>query len=164
MDVQRSVPQWARVEGTIMSTARVMRRAYDRVFAEFGLNLAEATVLAHLIDGELTQSELARRVGTSRARIGGLIDALEPKGAVRRVAHATDRRMWLVTLTQGGHALWESAGAADRDLRKRLRAGTTAQQRDQLDKALNLIQKNARDLLIDEATEAPPRPNREGAG
>jgi len=157
MDGQRSVPQWARVEGTIMSTARVMRRAYDRVFAEFGLNLAEATVLAHLVDGELTQSELARRIGTSRARIGALIDALEVKGAVRRVAHATDRRVWLVTLTQEGHALWERAGAADRELRKRMRITTTAQQRDQLDLVLTQIQKNALDFL-DEATEPPPTP------
>lgn len=152
MDMQRSVPQWARVEGTIMSTARAMRRAYDRVFAEFGLNLAEATVLAHLVDCELTQSELARRVGTSRARIGGLIDALEFKGAVRRVAHATDRRVWLVTLTQEGHSLWERAGAADRELRKRMRITTTAQQRDQLDQVLTQIQKNALDFL-DEAAE-----------
>ncbi|ORA08795.1 MarR family winged helix-turn-helix transcriptional regulator [Mycobacterium arosiense] len=163
MDVDRSLPQWARVEGTIMTTARVMRRAYDRVFAEFGLNLAEATVLAHLVDGNLTQSELARRVGTSRARIGGLIDALEPKRAVRRVAHATDRRVWLVTLTSEGHSLWERAGAADRELRKRMRITTTAQQREQLDRVLTRIQKNALDFL-DDASEPQPasRPNRTG--
>lgn len=143
MNDQRSVPEWARIEGTIMSTARVMRRAYDQVFSEFSLNLAEATVLAHLIGGELTQSEIARRVGTSRARIGGLIDSLEPKGAVRRVADAKDRRVWLVTLTKQGRALWERTGAADRELRKHLRMGTTKQQRDQLDDVLTQIQMNA---------------------
>ncbi|BBZ15419.1 MarR family winged helix-turn-helix transcriptional regulator [Mycobacterium branderi] len=149
MNDQRSMPQWARVEGAIMSTARVMRRAYDRVFSDFGLNLAEATLLAHLVNGELTQSELARRVGTSRARIGGLVDSLEPKGAVRRVADATDRRVWLVTLTDEGRALWESTVAADRELRKHIRRGTTSQQREQLDEVLTLIHKNVLTFLGD---------------
>jgi MarR family transcriptional regulator for hemolysin len=130
-----------------MSTARVMRRAYDRAFSDIGINLAEATILAHLVDGQLTQSELARRVGTSRARIGGSIDSLVPKGAVRRVADVTDRRVWLVTLTDEGHAIWERSVAADRELRKRIRVGTTNKQREELDKLLTLIQKNVLDLL-----------------
>ncbi|WP_202931478.1 MarR family winged helix-turn-helix transcriptional regulator [Mycobacterium neumannii] len=130
-----------------MSTARVMRRAYDQAFSDIGINLAEATILAHLVDGQLTQSELARRVGTSRARIGGSIDSLVPKGAVRRVAHATDRRVWLVTLTDEGRAIWERSVAADRELRKRIRVGTTKKQREEIDKVLTLIQKNVVDIL-----------------
>ena len=142
MSDQRSEPPWARVEGTIMSTARAMRRAYDRAFADIGINLAEATILAHLVDGQLTQSELARRVGTSRARIGGSIDSLVPKGAVERVADAADRRIWLVTLTDEGRSMWERSVAADRELRKRIRVGTTAKQREQLDEVLTALHKN----------------------
>ncbi len=137
-----------------MSTARAMRRAYDRVFSDIGINLAEATILAHLVDGQLTQSELARRVGTSRARIGGSIDALVPKGAVRRVADATDRRVWLVNVTDEGRAMWERSVAADRDLRKRIRAGTTKRQREQLDEALTLIQKNLLEFLDEDGRSA----------
>lgn len=151
MTGQRSEPPWARVEGTIMSTARVMRRAYDRVFADIGINLAEATILAHLVDGELTQSELARRVGTSRARVGGSIDSLVAKGAVRRVADAADRRVWLVNLTTDGRGMWERSVAADRELRKRMRMGTTDKQRDQLDESLILIQCNVLDFLDEDS-------------
>lgn len=147
MNDRRGEPPWVRFEGTIMSTARVMRRAYDQAFSDIGINLAEATILAHLVDGQLTQSELARRVGTSRARIGGSIDSLVPKGAVRRVAHATDRRVWLVTLTDEGRAIWERSVAADRELRKRIRVGTTKKQREEIDKVLTLIQKNVVDIL-----------------
>lgn len=125
-----------------MSTARAMRRAYDRAFADIGINLAEATILAHLVDGQLTQSELARRVGTSRARIGGSIDSLVPKGAVRRVADKADRRVWLVNITDEGRALWERSVAADRELRKRIRAGTTAGQRESLDEVLTALRRN----------------------
>ena len=149
MSDQRSEPPWARVEGTIMSTARAMRRAYDRAFADIGINLAEATILAHLVDGQLTQSELARRVGTSRARIGGSIDSLVPKGAVERVADPVDRRIWLVTLTDEGRSMWERSVAADRELRKRIRVGTTAKQREQLDEVLTALHKNLLDHLDD---------------
>lgn len=130
-----------------MSTARAMRRAYDRAFADIGINLAEATILAHLVDGQLTQSELARRVGTSRARIGGSIDSLVPKGAVRRVADKADRRVWLVTITDQGRAMWQRSVTADRELRKRIRAGTTAKQREHLDEVLTVVCKNITDYL-----------------
>ena len=132
-----------------MATARTMRRAYDRAFADIGINLAEATILAHLVDGALTQSELARRVGTSRARIGGSIDSLVPKGAVERVADAADRRVWLVTLTDEGRVMWKRSVAADHALRKRIRLGTTGKQRDQLDEVLTLIHKNLLNILDD---------------
>jgi len=132
-----------------MSTARAMRRAYDRAFADIGINLAEATILAHLVDGQLTQSELARRVGTSRARIGGSIDSLVPKGGVERVADPADRRIWLVTLTDEGRSMWERSVAADRELRKRIRVGTTVKQREQLDEALTVLYKNLLDHLDD---------------
>jgi MarR family transcriptional regulator for hemolysin len=130
-----------------MATARTMRRAYDRAFADIGINLAEATILAHLVDGQLTQSELARRVGTSRARIGGSIDSLVPKGAVERVPDAADRRVWLVTITDEGRLMWKRSVAADHALRKRIRLGTTANQRDQLDEVLTLIHKNLLNIL-----------------
>ena len=60
-----------------MSTARAVRRAYDRCLAEVGVNL--------------TQVQLARRIGTSRARVGVHIDSLQVKGAVdRRAIPPTD--------------------------------------------------------------------------
>lgn len=132
-----------------MSTARAMRRAYDRAFGDIGINLAEATILAHLVDGELTQSELARRVGTSRARIGGSIDSLVPKGAVRREADSADRRVWLVSLTDQGRTMWERSVAADRELRKRIRFGTTKRQREDLDDVLALLHRNVLEFLDD---------------
>ncbi|VEG43679.1 Uncharacterised protein [Mycolicibacterium flavescens] len=55
--------------------------------------------------------------------------------------------MWLVTLTDEGRAIWERSVAADRELRKRIRVGTTKKQREEIDKVLTLIQKNVVDIL-----------------
>lgn len=142
-------PPWSRVEGTLLSTARAVRRAYDAAFAQLGVNLSEASVLAHLRDaGPLTQTELARRIGTGRARMGVWIDALVAKGAVVREADPHDRRVWKVALTPAGQRLWEATARVDRSIRKVLRAGSTPEDRARLDALLTLINRNA-DTLVD---------------
>jgi DNA-binding MarR family transcriptional regulator len=142
-DEDLDAPAWTLVEGTLMSTARAVRRAYDRCFSELGVNLAEASVLAHLGDGgPMNQVELARRIGTSRARIGVVIDSLQAKGAVERRADPADRRVWLVGLTPAGRDLWDRTIKVDQSVRKYLRIGTTATEREQLDTLLGLIHRN----------------------
>jgi len=137
-------PPWSRVEGTLLSTARAVRRAYDAALARIGVNLSEASVLAHLQDaGPLTQTELARRIGTGRARMGAWIDGLEAKGAVVRQADPQDRRVWKVALSPTGRELWAETAGVDKMIRRQLRAGTTADDRARLDALLVLINRNA---------------------
>ena len=140
-------PPWSRVEGTLLSTARAVRRAYDAALADLGVNLSEASVLAHLRGGPLTQTELARRIGTGRARMGAWIDGLVAKGAVAREADPHDRRVWNVVLTPAGEALWAQTAEVDRAIRRVLRTGTTAEDRARLDALLTLINANA-DTLV----------------
>jgi DNA-binding MarR family transcriptional regulator len=131
-----------------MSTARDVRRAYDKGLSELGLNLAEAAVLAHLAHTpQVTQAELARLVGKSRARLGVHVDSLEAKGAVRREADPNDRRVWLISVTPQGNQLWERSVDIDRAIRARLRAGTTSAERAQLDSMLSRIHANVAELL-----------------
>ena len=140
-------PPWSRVEGTLLSTARAVRRVYDAALAELGVNLSEASVLAHIQDsGPLTQTELARRIGTGRARLGAWIDGLVAKGAVVRQADANDRRVWNVALTTEGRALWDETVRVDRSIRRALRAGSTPEDRARLDAILTLINRNANAL------------------
>jgi DNA-binding MarR family transcriptional regulator len=135
-----------------MATARAVRQAYDRCLAEVGVNLTEASLLAHLGNGgQLTQVELARRVGTSRARIGVNVDSLEAKGAVERRSDPTDRRVWLVSLTEAGRDLWARTIKVDRHVRTYLRLGTTAAERKQLDALLERIHRN-----IETMPKTPP--------
>jgi DNA-binding MarR family transcriptional regulator len=115
--------------------------------------LAEASVLAHLGDGgPLSQVELARRIGTSRARIGVIIDSLQTKEAVERRADPSDRRVWLVGLTDTGRDLWEQTIIVDKRVRKYLRTGTTAAERQLLDALLEQIHRNV-DAIPDNFAE-----------
>jgi MarR family transcriptional regulator for hemolysin len=141
-------PPWSRVEGTLLSTARAVRRAYDAALARAGVNLSEASVLAHLQDsGPLTQTELARRIGTGRARMGAWIDGLVDKGAVVREPDPHDRRVWMVALTSSGRSLRAETARIDRSIRRVLRDGTTEEDRARLDALLTVINRNADGLL-----------------
>jgi MarR family transcriptional regulator, transcriptional regulator for hemolysin len=148
-------PPWSRFEGTLISTAGAVRRAYQHVLAEAGLDLAEASILAHLADGgAMSQVELARRLHTGRARIGVYIDALVRKQAVQRDPDPTDRRVWMVSLTESGWQLWSHSVEIDRRLRLQLRAGTTREDRQRLDALLVLIERNASGLFASDPSAA----------
>jgi DNA-binding MarR family transcriptional regulator len=134
-----------------MSTARDVRRAYDRRLRTTGVNLKEASVLAHLADaGSLTQVELANRIGVGRANVGVVIDALESRSLVRRDADPTDRRVWLVRLTPDGERVWRDTVQVDREIRKQLRLGISPRERDELDEILMRIHVNVQSLLDDD--------------
>jgi MarR family transcriptional regulator for hemolysin len=144
-------PGWSRVEGTLMSAARSVRRLYDAAMAEIGLNLMEASTLAHLASaGQLTQVDLARRIGTGRARMGVYVDSLVARKAVQREADPADRRVWLVSLTPSGRELWLRSVEIDRIVRHCLRDGTTHDERVNLDQLLLRINENAINAADDE--------------
>ena len=141
-------PSWTRVEGTLMASARSVRRAYDAALAATDLNLSEASVLAHLASGgPMTQVELARLIGTSRARVGAHVDSLERRGAVRRDGDPNDRRVRLVSLTGDGRRLWKRSVEIDRRVRTELRRGTTAAERATVDAVLETFRHNAERVI-----------------
>jgi MarR family transcriptional regulator, transcriptional regulator for hemolysin len=142
-DHELDAPPWRRIDGTLMATARGIRKAYDRALADLGLSLPEASLLAYL--GEIepqTQTQLALRLGSGRAVMGDRIDSLEARGAVRRQPHPTDRRVWLVHITEAGQQLVATINELDETLREQLRAGLSRQDRQRLAAILLQIQRN----------------------
>jgi DNA-binding MarR family transcriptional regulator len=161
-DHELDAPPWRRVDGTLMATARGIRKAYDRILADVGLSLPEASLLAYLDQIEpQTQTELARRLGSGRAVMGNRIDTLEARGAVRRLPHPTDRRVWLVHITEFGQQLVASINELDRGLRQQLRAGLSRQDRQVLASILLRIQHNlaAAETPGETPAETPDEPN-----
>lgn len=141
-------PPWRRVDSTIMSVARSIRLAYDRSLAPTGLNLSQANLLCYVIErGPLPQARLADALDLGRAGIGQLVDALVDREIVARVPDPHDRRVWLITASPKGHELAAEIAAIDRELRERLRAGTTLEERRGLAALLLRIQENVGAIL-----------------
>jgi MarR family transcriptional regulator, transcriptional regulator for hemolysin len=147
-DHELDAPPWRRVDGTIMSTARDIRKAYDRALADLGVTLPEASLLAYLAETEPpTQTQLAERLGGGKAALGSRVDRLEVMAAIERRPHETDRRVWLVHLTAKGHDYVNAINEIDRRLRERLRRGIGREDRHQLAQTLTRLQSNLKAML-----------------
>ena len=66
-------------------------------------------VLAHLVDGPLTLSVLARKRRVSLQAMGELVQVLVERGWIVRMPDPTDRRQHLLHLTEQGRARYERA-------------------------------------------------------
>ena len=134
-----------------MATARAVRQAYDLRFAELGLNLSEASLLAYVEEsGALTQTRLAERLGIGRAAMGSVIDSLEQRGLVERNPDPDDRRVWLVDLTASGKEMVQQVTERDVVLRKELRAGISRDDRQKLAEVLVALGNNLAAVLAED--------------
>lgn len=86
--------------------ARFRGQLFDRLIAPYGLTMSQARVLLHLlIEDELTQSDIARRMDVGTVTVGGLVDRLEVRGLVERRSDPVDRRAKRVCLTEAARPL-----------------------------------------------------------
>ena len=99
--------------------ARLLQISLDRVHrhleaaaAEFGLAPAQAIALHELeSDRPMSMRALAARLRCDPSNITGLIDRLEARGLVERLAHPRDRRIKFLMLTPAGQELWDCLAA-----------------------------------------------------
>lgn len=89
-----------------VTLARQWRRRIDAELARVGLTDASWTPLIHLAEGgdDISQSELAERVGLDGSSLVRLIDLLEARGLIERRVDPADRRARRIVLTEAGHA------------------------------------------------------------
>ncbi|HEX2855225.1 MAG TPA: MarR family transcriptional regulator [Opitutaceae bacterium] len=94
---------------TVMATADTFLRESARLFRPYGLTGAQYNVLNILADtpNGISQRELGDLLVVDRSNVTGLLDRLEKAGWVQRSDHPEDRRVYQVSLTPAGRALWE---------------------------------------------------------
>ncbi len=101
--------QNARALGTYVKLMRAAESITSRVhkhLAAAGLSVSQFGVLEALYHlGPLTQSDLGRKILRSSGNITLVIDNLEKRGLVRRERDRTDRRFFIVHLTDEGQKL-----------------------------------------------------------
>ncbi len=145
----------ARIEMSILRTARVLRRAFNSSLAPFGINLTEASLMSFIRQhGPLSQRQLADLLQISRPFAGTVIDSLERRELVSRQADATDRRVWLIHLTTEADAFVGAFEEVDRSLRAAFRRGLSREDRRHLAELLLAIEDNGT-TVIAALQEAP---------
>jgi DNA-binding MarR family transcriptional regulator len=71
--------------------------------ASLGVNQPEAHILAHLAEnGASTVADIHRTFGHKRSTLTSILDRLESRQLVERVINASDRRSFVVRLTNSG--------------------------------------------------------------
>ena len=153
-------PPWARVESTLMATARLVREAFDARLAPLELNLTQASLIGYVAEiGATTQTRLADQLGIGRAAIGTVVDQLQARFLVERQPDTDDRRVWLVDITGTGRDVAGRIRQVDEVLRAELRHGIGREERQALAWVMTRLQQNLR-TAIDTTTTPNPPPTR----
>lgn len=101
----------------VIPVVRELARAYqafesysDAHVRTLGLTPAQFDVIATLGNTPgMTFKKLGERTLTTKGTLTGIIDRLQAKGLVKRVAHEEDRRSTLAVLTTKGNAVFRRA-------------------------------------------------------
>lgn len=89
----------------LLRTGSDMLAALDRILGRYGLSQGRFLTLIVLNrdpEEEVSPSDLAERVGVTRATMTGLLDTLTKDGWIERIQHGQDRRRVVVRLTKEG--------------------------------------------------------------
>lgn len=97
------------IVGSIRKLNRAVYQDSARMSRSYGLTAAQSGVLRTIAKfGAASSAELSRRLFVTPSNITGVIDRLEKKGLVKRIAKPGDRRISLITLTEKGADLSRS--------------------------------------------------------
>ena len=131
------------LEFLLAEVVRLQLRVYNGRFRETGLNQSQVAALIHLDRvEELSQTELADRLGMQKAAAGTLIDGLEGKGLVERTRGREDRRLQLVSITDAGRRVVGEVDRMGEALGTGLRQGISREERAQLVSILERLREN----------------------
>jgi MarR family transcriptional regulator for hemolysin len=126
-DFEESVGYW------VAMTSRAFRRALDAELVQAGITFRQWEVLAWIaLEGELSQIELAERLGVEAPTLVGILDRMERDGWLDRYACCHDRRKKRIRVTEKAESLWSRMVDCARRVRNQAAQGFTADELAQL--------------------------------
>lgn len=105
------------------------------------LSLRQLAALHAISEQETTLGEIAKKLNVTPAVVTGLVDRLERRGYVRRVASTVDRRRVLIELTSSGNDVQNKAESRVMDLLARRYGEMPENQLRQLVDGLDVLDK-----------------------
>ncbi len=122
-DFERSVGYW------LILAARAYQKAFDVELAPHRLTYRQAQVLGWLVlDGELSQVELADRMMIEPATLVGVLDRMQRDGLIRRTAACGDRRRKVIQISGDAGEVWGNVIGCAKRIRARATDGLSDRQ------------------------------------
>lgn len=147
-DFEKSVGYW------IFATAHQVACAMNEELQALGITHRQWEVLAWLsYESNLSQTELAERMGIEAPTLVGVLDRMERDGWIQRVPSETDRRKKLIRPTDRVEPVWAQMVSCGLRVRARATKGLNEEQLSQLRHTLAQMRRN---LLRREPVEAEP--------
>lgn len=145
-DFENSIGYW------IFATAHELACAMNAELQAHGITYRQWEVLAWLsYVGELSQTELATKMGIEAPTLVGVLDRMERDGWIQRVPSETDRRKKMIRVTERVDPAWNQMLQCGLRVRKLATQGLDDEQIKQLRGTLKAMLKN---LKHDEAAPA----------
>ena len=137
--------------------AQAASRSYNR---KFGIGLHEWSCLAPLaIKDDLSASRICESSGFDKGLISRSVGALESKGLIESRPVEDHNRRRLIRLTPAGRALYLEIRELALLREKRLLQGLSAEERTALVGYLEIMQRNATELMLEVAADDTERPH-----
>jgi MarR family transcriptional regulator for hemolysin len=133
--------------------ARFLRKRFEQNARDLGLTRSQWQVLAFLAPNEgIHQGGLADILDIEAITLVRILDKLEARGFIERRQHPTDRRIWLLFLTEAAHPVLDRMRKIGEATRAEALEGIPDAERAQLISALSVMKKN-----LVEACDRPAR-------
>jgi len=124
----------------LMKAHRSLKRHAERSIQALDMCLSDFAILEALLHkGPQSLNELGRRIELTSGAMTTAIDRLEARKLVARGDHPTDRRTWVIRLTQPGVALITSVFSSHEAAMERAMSGLSKSERDQLIELLKKV-------------------------
>ncbi len=145
---------------TLHDVARLMRKRFEQRARHLGLTRSQWQALVHIAHKPgIQQSVLADTLEVEPITLCRIVDRLEASGFVERRRHATDRRLWLLHVTdQADPLLSQMTELADLNREEAL-AGVSVEHQELLLSILSTMRAN----LIQACAKPAPLPAQEQA-
>lgn len=142
-DFENSVAYW------IFSTAHQFACTINEELSELGITHRQWEVLAWIsFAGEMSQTELASKMGIEAPTLVGVLDRMERDGWIVRIPDETDRRKKIIRTTERVEPVWMQMLERGAGIRARVTKGLSEEQLEQLRKTLSIMRDNLSDGRI----------------
>lgn len=119
-DFEQSLGWW------VITTGHALQRALNAELSKEGITVRQWEVLAWIaLEGELSQTELAERLGIEAPTLVGILDRMERDGWLDRYHCPNDRRKKRIRVTPKVELVWSQMVACAHRVRSRASRGMT---------------------------------------